>query len=410
MSDLRTIQSEFPILQHFQSQGVVYLDNAATSQQSRSSLNAQKRYVTTQHAGVRRGVSSLSTEAGRAIESARASVASFMHANDAQEIVFSKNATEALNLVAFGYAMQILGEGDEILISKLEHHANLIPWQIVAKRTGATLQFIPINEHGELDQSALGKLVSARTKIIAITHVSNVFGNTVPIEKVTEMAHRVGAVVVIDGAQAVAHQPVDVTSLGADFYAFSGHKMYAPPGVGVLFGRAQLLAQMEPLIYGGAMIEHVSYQSATWDAPPHRFEGGTLNAPAILGLKAAIELLQSLAWSEIQRHERELIAQLRHGLQKIDDVVLYGPGDADEYASLVSCNMTGIHHHDVGQLLDDAGVIVRVGHHCAEPLMSELGISGTVRLSVGIYNTTADIEAAIAAMRQVKKRVGHDRN
>lgn len=406
MPDILTIQSEFPILDHFKARGIKYLDSAATTQKPRSVLEAEQHFYTRINAGTRRGISSLSHDATISLENARGTIASFINATDASSIVLTKNATEALNLVAFGFAKGILLEGDIILVSELEHHANLIPWQMIAKETGATLELIPVNDVGEIDMAGYRELLTDRVKIVAIAHVSNVFGTTLPVKEIIKLAHAKGAFAVIDGTQAAAHQPLDMHDLDADFYAFSGHKMYGPLGVGVLYGKLQLLDMTAPLLYGGSMIEHVTYQEATFDKPPYRFEGGTGNGAAAVGLQEAIGFIEQLGWADIMHHEHEIMNVLHEGLRRIEGIIIYrAPKDSN--GSVISFNLEGIHPHDVGQVLDITGVMVRVGHHCAEPLMAKLGVAGTVRLSIGVYSTQSDIEVALQAIRSVRSKVGY---
>ncbi len=394
MKNLLDVRGDFPIFSELRN--FHYLDSAATAQKPEVVLKTIDHYYRAHNANPRRGVSHVSNKATELVEQARQKVAQFIGTADPSTVVFTKSTTESLNIVAHGWAKTHLKAGDEILLSEMEHHSNLIPWQQAARATGAGLRSIPVSNSGEIDLERAKELITATTKLVAITHVSNVFGSTTPLKKIINLAHQHKAVVVVDGAQAVAHLPINVTDLDADFYAFSGHKLYGPMGVGVLYGKKALLEQTEPLQYGGSMIEHVTYQDATWDTVPHKFEGGTLDVAAIVGLASAINYLKQFSWEDIAEHEQKLIKTIVSRLQKMPRVKLYAP--RSDHASVVSFNVEGIHPHDVSEVLDARNVTVRSGHHCAMPIMDKLGISGTVRASIGLYNNYDDVDALISGV------------
>ncbi len=379
----------------------VYLDSAATSQKPRVVMNAMQRYYDLHNANPRRGISHLSSQASELVERARQTVTKFINA-PSRSVVYTKNTTEGLNMVVHGWANKILKAGDQIMLTEMEHHANLIPWQVVAKATGATLIFISVDDAGQIDLAQYKRLLSEKTKIVATTHVSNVFGTIMPIKQIAAAAHRVGAIVVVDGAQAVPHIPVNVQDLDADFYAFSSHKMYGPTGVGVLYGKAQLLEQTDPLLYGGSMIKHVTFDHATLDDPPHKFEGGTQDVAGALGLEAAIAFLQQFRWDDIQTHQTMLTRRLVRGLAGV--VKIHAPANLQNHSSIISLSHHHIHPHDLNQVLDLNSVYVRSGHHCAEPLMTKLGLPGTTRISVGIYNNATDIDRAVDSVKQAVQK------
>jgi len=396
------LKSEFPILQQeVGGHPLVYLDNAATSQKPRRVIEAVKRYYERDNANVHRGVHTLGSRATDAYEGAREKVARFLNAASAKEIVFTRGTTSSLNLVAYGYARQILREGDEIALTPAEHHSNLIPWQQAAKATGAALKYIPLQPDGTVSMADVEATLTDRTKIVAMAYVSNVLGTVNPISRVAEAIHRRGGVLVVDGAQSAPHLKVDVRALGADFYAFSGHKMCGPTGIGVLYGRAELLERMEPVEFGGEMIDFVDLYESSWKEIPWKFEGGTPIIAGAVGLGAAIDFLEQVGLDEIERHERRLARYAVERLSAIDGVSLYGP--REERTGLITFNVGDIHPHDVATVLDTEGIAIRAGHHCCQPLMRWLGVSATARASFYLYNTESDIDRLADAIVKTKE-------
>ncbi|MFA6082104.1 MAG: cysteine desulfurase [Patescibacteria group bacterium] len=372
-----------------------YLDSAATSQKPKSVLAKMDAYYQKNNANTGRGVSTAGNLASQILADNRQIVADFIGAGDAKSIIFSKNCTESLNLVAFGFARNILKLGDIILVSRGVHHANLMPWQVIAKQTGAELVAIELNQFGQIDLDDLAKKLSKKVKIVAVGHVSNVLGHQNPVEQIVKMSHQFGAKVVVDGAQAVGHMPVDVTKLDADFYAFSAHKMYGPTGIGVLYGRVELLEQMSPLIYGGGMISEVTFDWFELTKLPHRFEAGTVDVAGVVGLGEAIRFINKIGLNKIQQHDRDLVDQLISNLAEIPAVEVYGKNQL----SLVSFNIKNVHPHDLAHVLDENKITVRSGKHCAMPLSDHLRLPGTVRASFGIYNDSSDVDKLIAAVK-----------
>ena len=411
--DITTIREDFPILSRTVRDGkpLIYLDSGATSQRPRQVLDAEYQFLTTSNAAVHRGAHQLAEEATDAYEDAREALAGFVGA-DTDELVFTKNATEALNLVAFvlgddRFEGHQVGEGDEIVISELEHHANLVPWQELARRTGATLKWFGLTEDGRIDLDSLE--LSPRTKVVALTHQSNVTGAVLDVARVVDMARDVGALTVLDACQSVPHMPVDVTELGVDLLAFSGHKMYGPSGIGVLWGRYDLLEQMPAFITGGSMIEVVRMEGSTYMPPPTRFEAGVPMTSQAIGLGAAVRWIRQVGIERIAAHERALTAQLLEQLAQREWVRLVGPADHEHRGAAVSFVVDGVHAHDVGQVLDDHGVAVRVGHHCAWPLHRAFKVAATTRASLAVYNTPAEIDALVSALDTVPGIFGVDR-
>ena len=397
-------KKDFPILdQQVNDEPLVYLDSAATSQKPTQVLQAVETYYQTANANVHRGVHTLAERATAQYEAAREKVQQFIHAKETAEILFTRGTTTSLNWVAKSYGEANVNEGDEIVISYMEHHSNIVPWQQLAKRTKATLKYIALTADGQLDLDSAAQQITPRTKIVALTHVSNVLGSVNPIAELTRMAHAVGAVIVVDGAQAVPHMAVDVQQLNVDFYAFSGHKMLGPTGIGILYGKRALLEQMEPVEFGGEMIDFVHEQESTWTELPWKFEAGTPNIAGAIGLGAAIDYLTQAGLDNIYAHEQELVAYLLPKLQAIPDVVVYGPIDAIERTGVVTFNLEGVHPHDLATALDIQGVAVRAGHHCAQPLMQYLKVSSTVRASFYLYNTTADADRLVEALIAAKE-------
>ncbi|MFX4287201.1 SufS family cysteine desulfurase [Janibacter sp. G349] len=414
--ELAAIRGQFPILERTVRGGkpLVYLDSGATSQKPLAVLDAERDFLVTANSAPHRGAHALSEEATEAYESARADIAGLIGAQP-REVVFTKNATEALNLAAYAFSNAEvgsplrLGEGDEVLITEAEHHANLIPWQELCRRTGATLRWIGVTTEGRLDLDQLDEMVTERTKVVAFTHASNVLGAVTDVPRVVAAARAVGAITVLDACQSVPHLPVDVTELGVDLLTFSGHKMYGPSGIGVLWGRYDLLEQMPAFLTGGSMIEIVRMEGSTYAPPPTRFEAGVPMTSQAIGLGAAVRWTQEIGVERIAAHEQALTARLLDALAQRPWVRLVGPADTDHRGSAVSFVVDGVHAHDVGQVLDDQGVAVRVGHHCAWPLHRAFGVAATTRASLAVYNTPAEIDALVAALDRVPEIFGIDR-
>jgi len=403
--DVERVRRDFPILDRtVNGRPLVYLDSGASSQRPIAVLRAVEEYETHSHANIHRGVHALSQAATEAFEGARERVRRFINARSTKEVIFVRGTTEAINLVAQSYARPRLKAGDEIIVSALEHHANIVPWQMVCEQTGATLKVAPINTRGEFLFEEYQRLLSPRTRIVAVAHVSNALGTILPVKKIVDAAHAQGAVVLIDGAQAVPHSHVDVRALGCDFYAFSGHKIYGPTGIGVLYGREELLQSMPPWQGGGDMILTVSFEKTTYNDLPAKFEAGTPNISGVIGLAAAMDYIESLGLDAIAAHEHHLVELASAELQKIPGVQLIGT--APNKASIVSFVMDGVHPHDLGTILDHEGVAVRTGHHCAMPLMTFLGLPATVRASFAVYNTEDDVKSLVAALGKAREVFG----
>lgn len=402
MINSQELKKDFPILdQLVHDEGYTYLDNAATSQKPKQVLDRIRRYYDYDNANVHRGVHTLAERATRDYEASRQKVANFINANSSKEIVFTRGTTTSLNWVA-QFAKQILKPGDEVLISIMEHHANLIPWQEVCRQTGASLVYAYLKE-GTLDLDDFKAKVTSKTRFVCMAHVSNVLGCVNPIQEITAIAHGVGAYMVVDGAQSVPHMAVDVQALNCDFLAFSGHKMLAPTGIGVLYGKEEVLNLMDPVEFGGEMIDFVYEQEASWKSLPWKLEAGTPNIAGAIGLAAAIDYLESLGMSAIQNHERELVSYILPKLQAIDGLKLYGPGNPMDQTGVLSFNLDGLHPHDVATALDYEGIAVRAGHHCAQPLLRHLEISAAVRASFYIYNTKEDCDRLVEAILKTKE-------
>lgn len=399
----RSIKSDFPILsRQVHGRRLVYLDNAATTQKPKAVLEALKKYYEQYNANVHRGIYLISEEATMAFESVRDVVASFINARSREEVIFTRGATESINLVANSWGRANLKPGDEIVLSVVEHHSNLVPWFLVSRATGAQIRYIEL-ENGTLSNNWP---ISPRTKIVAITGMSNVLGILPPVQRIAKAAHDVGAVVLVDGAQSVPHLGADVQALGCDFLAFSGHKMLGPTGVGVLWGRRELLEKMEPFLGGGDMIREVRLDGATWNDLPWKFEAGTPNIADVIALGEAIAYLKKFGMGKVREHEKKLTAYALEKLQADDRVAIYGPTDPEQRGGVISMNFGELHPHDVAQVLDRAGVAVRAGHHCCQPLMRKLGVLGTLRASFYIYNTEEDIDVFVAALDEVEKFFG----
>ena len=398
------IKQDFPIFnQKINDETLVYLDNAATSQIPKFVEEKVRDFNEKERANVHRGVHALGLRATNQYESSRQKVANFIGANNAKEVIFTSGCTDSLNLVAASFGEQNIQAGDEILVSIMEHHSNLLPWQQLAKRKQAKLNFIEINSDGLLDIKNLKSKINSKTKIVALTHVSNVLGTINPIKELTDLAHEKGAIVVVDGAQAVGHFPIDVAELNVDFYAFSGHKMFAPTGIGVLYGKKDLLDKMQPYRLGGEMIANVTREGATWAEVPYKFEAGTPNIAGAIGLGAAIDYLQSLDFELIQKHEQELTSYALEKLKNVLGLTIYGPQKGNGRIGVISFNLKNIHPHDLATALDLDGIEVRAGHHCAQPLMASLNTESTVRASLSIYNTKDDIDKLVSSLHEAKE-------
>ena len=392
-----TIKKDFPI---FNNSDLVYLDNAATTHKPQSVLNAVDRLYTEANANVHRALYSLGSESTERFENSRTKVADFINSNSAKEIIFTSGTTESINLLARSLG-NTLNPGDEILISEMEHHSNIVPWQLTAERTGTTLNYIPVTETGELDLSEPDQYFKPNTKIVSITHISNVLGTINPVKKLAEMAHEMGALFIVDGAQGVPHLQVNVQDLGCDFYAFSGHKMLGPTGIGALWGKIELLNEMDPFMGGGEMIETVTMESSTWNEIPYKFEAGTPNFAQAVGLGAAVDYLKTIGMSTIAEHEKTLTAYALNKINQIEGIRIHG--SADERAGVISFNVDGIHPHDLAQFLNEDNIALRVGHHCAQPLLSTLGETATARLSFYIYNDESDVDKFYDSLTNIRK-------
>jgi len=398
------LREDFPILKiKVRGKRFVYLDSAATTQKPVQVIEAINNYYKNFNSNVHRGVYFISEEATRLYEEARMKVSRFINAESPRTIVFTRNATEAINLVAYSWGRKNIKEGDEIILTEMEHHSNLVPWQILAKEKNAKLKFIPVKEDGTLQLEKLQELFTPKSKILAITHVSNVLGTINPIKEIVEFAHKNGTLVLVDGAQSVPHIPVDVKDLGCDFLAFSGHKMLGPMGIGVLYGKEKILEEMEPFLGGGEMISQVWLERATWNEIPWKFEAGTPNVEGAIGLGSAIDYLKKIGMENIEKRERELTAYAMERLKEIEGIRIYGPKNPELKSGVISFNLENIHPHDVGTILDQEGIAVRVGSHCAQPLMAKFGVSSMVRASFYIYNIEEEIDIMISALKKVKE-------
>ncbi|HAT8540791.1 cysteine desulfurase CsdA [Vibrio vulnificus] len=398
MFDVQAIRQQFPALaQQVNQNELVYLDSAATTQKPQCVIDAITQYYSSQNANVHRGSHSLTASATSQFEAARDCVAHFIGAQSSKEIIWTRGATEALNLIAQTYARSTLQVGDEILVGEMEHHANIVPWQMVAEQTGANVVKIPMTADCQLDMESFKTLMNERVKIVAVAQTTNVTATRQPIESIIELAHQHGAIVVVDGAQGIVHEPVDMRTLDADFYVFSGHKLYAPAGIGVLYGKLALLEAMPPWHGGGKMVEKVSFEKTTFSALPGKFEAGTPNVAGAIALAKAIEWYQGFARDEVESHLHQLQSATFRALSGMEDIRVIG---YQNNASVITFVMDGVHHQDIATLLDQQGIAVRAGHHCAHPLMDALGIKGTVRVSFAIYNTMQDVEKLISALEK----------
>jgi cysteine desulfurase/selenocysteine lyase len=398
--NIAEIREAFPILhQEVNGKPLVYLDNGATVQKPKAVIDAISNYYETINANVHRGVHSLSQWATDAMEGAREKVRAHINAPSTKEFIFTSGTTDSINIIASSFTT-FVGKEDEIIISAIEHHSNIVPWQMLCERTGATLKVIPVLDNGELDQDTYAELLSAKTKMVAFNHISNSLGTINPVKEMIAAAHEVGAAVLIDGAQALPHLKVDVQDLDADFYAFSGHKMYAPTGVGVLFGKEEWLNKLPPYRGGGEMIATVTFEKSTYASLPHKFEAGTPNVAGNIALGAAIDFMNEIGLDAIASHESELVAYATEKLMQIEGMKIYGI--AKNKAGVISFNIDGVHNYDLGVILDKLGIAVRTGHHCTQPIMDRFGIAGTARASFGMYNTKEDIDKFIAGVERAK--------
>ena len=392
-------KNDFPILTN---SNIAYLDSGATTQKPREVLNAITQYYETSNANPHRGAYKLSIKATEVYDKAREKVAKFINSESSKQIVFTRNATESLNLIAYSYGLNNLKKDDKIVISIMEHHSNLVPWQYVSKKTGAKLEYMYTNENGELTEKEIAEKITNGVKIVGITHVSNVLGTINPVKEIIKKAHEVGAIVVLDASQSVPHMKVDVRDLDADFVVFSGHKMLSPLGIGVLYGKKELLENMDPFLYGGDMIEYVYEQETIFAEIPTKFEAGTQNVEGAVGLAAAIDYLEKVGMDNVEKIEKELMKYALSELSKLNFVTVYGPKEIEKHASVISFNVNGIHPHDVASILDSKNVCVRSGNHCAQPLLRYMGIDSTCRASFYIYNTKEDIDRLIEALYKTK--------
>ena len=403
-----TIREDFPILfQEVNDEPLVYLDNAATTQKPIAVIEAIKKYYEQDNANVHRGVHTLAERATFAYEGAREKVRKFIHAAETAEVLFTRGTTTSLNWVARSFGEQFLQAGDEILISYMEHHSNVIPWQQLAKKTGATLKYIDLTTDGFLDMAQAKQLITNKTKIVSIAHVSNVLGVINPVKELGKLVHEQGGVLVVDGAQSAPHMPINVQELDCDFFAFSGHKMCGPTGIGVLYGKRKWLEQMEPVEFGGEMIDFVDLYDSTWKELPWKFEAGTPNIAGAIALGQAIDYLENVGLDNIHDHEKELIAYVLPKLQQIDGLTIYGPQDPAIRTGVIAFNLDGLHPHDVATALDMEGVAVRAGHHCAQPLLNYLEVSATARASFYFYNTKQDADRLVEAILATKEFFQH---
>ena len=406
--DLSKYQGDFPILSRKVRGGnrFIYLDSGATSQKPESVITAEADFYRTKNAAVHRGAHLVAEEASDAYEGARANLAKFIGAQT-DEVIFTKSATESLNFLAYSFGNKnskiCLKAGDEIVVSEMEHHANLIPWQQLAERIGAKLTWLPITSDGRLDLSKISQVITGKTKIVAITHQSNVFGTIVPIDQIVKAARSVGAFIILDACQSVPHFPVDVKKLDVDFLAFSGHKMLGPTGIGILWGKSELLEQLEPALFGGSMVDSVTMETATWAKAPRKFEAGVPNMAQAVGLSAAVDYLNNVGMANVESHELALTKELLEGLSQISAVNVIGPLDTKDRGGVVSFTIDGVHPHDVGQVLDQYGIAVRTGHHCAWPLMRKLNLVGTTRASFHLYNDSKDVQALLQGVIKTKE-------
>ena len=397
-------RNDFPLIAK---SSVAYLDNAATAQRPQCVLDAENDFYLNHNANPLRGLYPLSVEATEIYENARKAVRAFLNARSAEEIIFTRNTTESLNLVAYSYGLSHVKAGDEVLVSIMEHHSDLLPWQMVCRQTGATLRFMDCEPDGSLDLNKAEALFNEKTKLVAITQVSNVLGREYPVRQIAELAHARGAVVVVDGAQSTPHMKVDVQALGADFFAFSGHKVYGPMGIGALYGRREMLEEMPPFLTGGEMIESVTRESATFAELPHKFEAGTVNAAGAAGLRAAIDYIGKVGYDFMREREIALVGRTLAAMREMPHVHVLGSENPAEHTGIVTFTLDGVHPHDISEILASDGVAIRAGHHCAQPLLKHLGHLSTVRASFAFYNTEAEADRLVASLSTIRERMGY---
>lgn len=390
-------KKDFPI---FKNRDIVYLDSAATTQKPKYVIDKVNEFYETLNANPHRGAYSLSMDATEAYESTREKISKFIGARYKEEIIFTKNASEALNLIAYSYGLENLLPDDEVVLSIMEHHSNLVPWQYVTRKTGSKLNYMYINKNYELDDCEIKNKITNKTKIVAITHISNVLGTVNKVKEIIKYAHKMGAIVVVDGSQSIPHMKIDVQDLNADFFVFSGHKMFAPLGIGVMYGKREILNKMQPFLMGGDMIEYVYEQKTTFAPLPNKFEAGTQNVEGVVGLGAAIDYIESIGYDKINKIEQELYNKAICELKKLDFIELYIPSNKENHSSVISFNVKGIHPHDVASILDSYGVCVRSGNHCAQPLLRYMGVDSTCRMSFSIYNTEDDILRLVISLKK----------
>ncbi|MBA3491918.1 MAG: cysteine desulfurase [Rubrobacteraceae bacterium] len=405
MYEVAEIRSDFPILERqVNGKPLVYLDNAATSQKPHRVIEALTEHYERHNANVQRGVHRLAEESTAAYEGARETVARFLGAPGSDGMIFTRGTTESINLVAHAWGRKNLREGDEILLTEAEHHSNLVPWQLAARATGAKLRFIPVLDDGTLDMEEAERLICPRTKLVSAIHASNVLATVNPVERLAELARENDALMLVDGAQSAPHLPVDVASLGCDFFAGSGHKMLGPTGVGFLWGRPKILEEMDPFLGGGEMIREVHLDHSTWNDLPHKFEAGTMNIAQAIGLGAAVDYLEELGMENVREHERRLGEYAYRRLSEIEGITIYGP--AEDRTGVVSFSLPDVHPHDLSQLLDEEGIAIRSGHHCCQPLMRRLGVAATARASFYLYNTEEEVDALVGAVTRARAFFG----
>ncbi len=402
--DIEKIRKDFPVLSRMvRNKPLVYLDNAATTQKPLSVIEAISNLYKNYNANVHRGVYLLAEEATQAYEDARESVRRFINASSTKEIVFTRNATEAINLIAYTWGEANIKPGDEIIVSIMEHHSNYVPWFRLAKKKGADIKIIPAKANGELDIDTFKSLLSSRTKLVGLAHMSNVFGTINPVKEITSLAHSYGAIVVVDGAQSAPHMKINVKEMDCDFFALSGHKMLGPTGIGALYAKESYLASMEPFLSGGEMILRVTLDSVNYNELPWKFEAGTPNYEGAIGLKSAIEYLENIGMDNIETYERELTSYALEKMQTVPGIFIYGPLDPAKKGGIIAFNMKDIHSHDIGTILDSEGIAIRAGHHCAQPLMIDCGVSAMARASFYFYNTKQEIDILVSALKKAKE-------
>lgn len=410
MFDANKVREDFPILKReVRGKPLVYLDSAATSQKPVQVIRALTDYYENYNSNIHRGIHTLSEEATAAYEDTRKKTADFIGASSTEEVIFTRNTTESINLVMYAWGRKYLKEGDEILLTLMEHHSDIVPWIILSREKKIKIKYIPVTEDGHLDLSTLSMLITHRTKLVCVTQMSNVFGTINPVREIVDAAHRVGALCLVDGAQSVPHLAVNMKEMGCDFFAFSAHKMLGPTGVGVLYGRRDLLAVMEPFQGGGDMISQVFLHEARWNELPWRFEAGTPNIADVIAFGAALDYLTGMGMDAVRAHEKNLTSYALEKLKQIKDILIYGPDDSRERGGVISFNLADVHPHDVGTLMDEEGVAIRAGHHCCQPLMQHLGVTGTARASFYVYNTAEEVDAlcrAIVKVQEVFKGAG----